>query len=326
MLAIPSAEPVTARSGSASRLSDDLHLPPERAAGMMVTRGVMPVNALSLLVALLTAAVSVAGLTLGGFNSTDPQAASSVTTSTAGIVLPNFRAHDAFNLAVAVPLLVATEWLARRGALAGRLLWPGALFYVLYTYTLYLVGAPFGPLFLAYVLLVILSAYTTVGSIASIDGRAVRARLAGAVPARTVGGILVGLAVMTLGQDAGGAVSTALAGGGPAEPLARHVWTADLVIEVPAMLIGGVLLWRRAALGYVAGAGLLVRFGLTPVALAAIIALQPWLTGSQSDGATVAGLLIFAGVAFAPLAFFLRPTASRQTTAALRPEGGARHG
>jgi hypothetical protein len=321
---IPSAKFVTARSGSVSRLRNDLRLPPERAAGVMVKRGVALGYALSLLVALLMGVASVAGLTLGaaGLYSADPQAASGITTSTAGIVLPGFRAHDAFNLAVAVPLLLATVWLARRGTLIGLLLWPGALFYVLYTYTLYLVGAPFGPLFLVYVLLVTLSAYTTIGMIASIDGRAVRARLAGAVHARTVGVILVGLALMTLGQDAGGAVATALAGGSTAEPLARHVWTADLAIEVPAMLIGGVLLWRRAALGYVTAAGLLLQFGLTPLALAAIIALQPRLTGSQGDGATVTGLLIFAGVAFAPLAFFVRPAARRKTTAAFGLGGG----
>jgi PAS domain-containing protein len=48
------------------------------------------------------------------------------------------------------------------------------------------------------------------------------------------------------------------------------------------------------------------QFGLTPVALAIIIALQPWLTGFPSDWALVIGLLIFVGVAFAPLALFVR--------------------
>jgi hypothetical protein len=84
------------------------------------------------------------------------------------------------------------------------------------------------------------------------------------------------------------------------------VWTTDLAIGVPATLIGGVLLWRGAALGYVVAAGLLFAFGLTPIALAAILALQPWLTGSVIDGATIVGLLVFAAVAFVPLGFFVR--------------------
>jgi hypothetical protein len=152
-------------------------------------------------------------------------------------VIPGFCAHDLFNLAVALPLLLATLWAARRRSLLGLLLWPGALFYVMYTYALFLIGAPFGLLFLGYVLLVVLSAYTTIEVFATIDGAAVRQRLGGVVPSRTIGGILVALAVLTLGQDRGGA--TALGAGSPAEPLARHVWTADLVIGVPATLVGG---------------------------------------------------------------------------------------
>jgi len=55
--------------------------------------------------------------------------------------------------------VLASVWFARRGSLLGLLLWPGALLYVLYTYALYLVGAPFGPLFLGYVLLAVVSAF-----------------------------------------------------------------------------------------------------------------------------------------------------------------------
>jgi hypothetical protein len=72
-------------------------------------------------------------------------------------------------------------WLAGRGSLVGLLLWPGALFYVFYTHThtQYLVGTPFGPLFLAYVLLVVLSAYTTIGLVARVGDGAVRLRTLG---------------------------------------------------------------------------------------------------------------------------------------------------
>jgi hypothetical protein len=282
--------------------------PDRRATIVVVTRSLTLAFVLSLLVALLIGVVSVVGLTRGvaGRYGADSQNASGITTSTAGILLPGFRAHDAFNLAVALPVLLAMVWLAHRGALIGLLLWPGVLFYVLYTYTLYLVGAPFGPLFLAYVLLVVLSGYALIGVVASLDSMAIRARLAGAVPARTAGGILVAFALITLAQDGAGAIATVLGGGSSSEPLARHVWTADLAIEVPALLIGGALLWRRFALGYVAGAGLLLQFGLTPVALAIIIAVQPWLTGLSIDVATIIGLLFFAGVAFAPLALFVR--------------------
>jgi hypothetical protein len=267
------------------------------------------------LVAALIAGVSAAGLTFGPATlyGADPTVAAGIAASTAGILVPGFFAHDLLNLTVALPLLLATLWLARRGSVVGLLLWPGVLFYALYTYAQYLVGAPFGPLFLVHVLLVVASAYTAIALLASIDAGAVRARLAGAVPARTAGALLMVLALLTLGQDAGGAIAAALEGGGAVEPLARHVWTADLVLEVPAVLLGGMLLWRRRPLGYVAGAGLLFQFGLTPVVLAAVMALQPWLTGAPADARTIAGVLVFAAVPFAPLTYFVR-AASRPAT------------
>jgi hypothetical protein len=281
--------------------------------------------AASILIALLIACVSLAGLVLGreGLYGSDVNLADGIITSTAGIVIPGFRAHDLFNLAVALPVLLASVWFARRGSLVGLLLWPGGLFYVLYTYVQYLIGAPFGPLFLGYVLLVVVSAYTMIGVATSINHAAVRERLSVAIPARTIGGILVALALVTIGQDGGGAMATALEGGSQAEPLARHVWTVDLTISVPATLLGGVLLWRRAALGYVVAAGLLFAFGLTPIAFAAILALQPWLTGSAIDGGTIVGLLVFATVAYVPLGFFVRGARADMQPATRAPEIGA---
>jgi hypothetical protein len=298
--------------------------PSVKSTDLPVGRGLAMAYRLSVAVAALVGGVSAAGLVLGPtvVYGSDAAIAAGIATSTAGILVPGFFAHDLFNLAVALPLLLATLWAARRGSTVGLLVWPGTLFYVLYTYTQYLLGAPFGPLFLAHSLLVVLSAYATIALLASIDGNGMRRRLAGAVPARTAGGILVALALLTIGQDAGGALATAVAGGGAVEPLARSVWTADLAVEVPAVLAGGVLLWQRRPLGYAVGAGLLLQFGLTPVALAAILALQPWLTGAPVDAGTIAGVLIFAAVPFAPLAFFIRAAGGRPPFAA---PGAERH-
>jgi hypothetical protein len=277
----------------------------------------------SLLIALLIVVMSVGGLAWGSTSlyGVDPNRALGVRASTAGVLVPGFLVQDAFNLVVGLPILVGVLWLAQRGSLIGLLLWPGALFYLMYTYVHYLIGAPFSALFLGCVAIVALSAYTTIGLVASIDGDIVRQRLAGAVPPRIVGGVLVGLALLTIGQDASGAVATALASGSPIDPFARGVWITDLTLGVPAMLIVGGLLWRRAALGYLAAAGLLLSFGMTSVVIAAMIALQPVLTGAPIDGATVMGLLIFGAVSLAPLLVFARGTASRRA----EPESRAPH-
>jgi hypothetical protein len=79
---------------------------------------------LSLLTASLLVVTSVAGLLLGrrGLYTPDPR------------TLPAFLGQDALTLAVGLPLLLASVWLARRGSLRGLLLWPGVLFYVAYSY------------------------------------------------------------------------------------------------------------------------------------------------------------------------------------------------
>ena len=143
----------------------------------------------SLLIALLMVVVSVGGLAWGSTSlyGVDQNRALGVSASTAGVLVPGFLVQDVFNLAVGLPILVGVLWLARRGSLIGLLLWPGALFYLAYTYVHYLVGAPFSALFLGYVAVVALSAYTTIGLVASIDCDTVRQRLSGAVRPRLVG-------------------------------------------------------------------------------------------------------------------------------------------
>ena len=271
----------------------------------------------SLLVALLMIVVSVGDLVWGSTSlyGVDENGALGVSASTAGVLVPGFLVQDIFNLVVGLPVLVGALGLARRGSLIGLLLWPGALFYLAYTYVHYLVGAPVSALFLGYVAIVGLGAFTTIGLVASIDGDVVRQRITGAVRPRFAGGLLVGLALLTVSQDASGAVATALANGTPIDPLARGVWIADLTLGVPAMLIVGGLLWRRASLGYVAAAGLLLSFGMTSVVIAAMLALQPVLTGAPIDGATVIGLLLFGGISLTPIALFARGTAIRPVRA-----------
>jgi hypothetical protein len=280
-------------------------------ATLPIKRDLTLAYTLSLLVAGLMAGVSAAGLTLGfaGLYGADPRLALGATEAEAGLLVPGLLGQDAFNLVVGVPLLLGCLWLARRGSLVGLLFWPGALLYELYWYVLYLIGAPFSVLFLLYAAVVALSAYAIIALVSSIDGEQVRRRLAGFVPARALGGILVGLALLTLAQDASGALATALAGSAPTDPLARHVWIADLAVEVPAVLVGGVLLWRRRQLGYVAGAGLLLQYGLNPLGLEASTVLRAVLTTSPLDVATIVVLLTFSAVCFASLAFFVRGTA-----------------
>lgn len=193
-----------------------------------------------------------AGLLLGSAGLYGPNPALGVTEAEAGLLLPGFLGQDAFNLLVGVPLLLGSLWLARRGSLVGLLFLPGTLFYALYWYVLYLTGAPFSVLFLVYVPLVTLSAFTIIGVVSSTDGEEVR-RLSASVPARAIGALLVVLGLLTLAQDTTGALVTALADDAPADPAARPVWISDLALQAPAVIVGGAAMASSAA--WVCGRG-----------------------------------------------------------------------
>jgi hypothetical protein len=276
-----------------------------RPGGPPVARDLTLAYLASLLVAALMAVASAAGILLApaGLYGRDPA------------LVAVFAGQDAANLLVGLPILLGSVWLARRGSFAGLLLWPGALFFVLYTYALYLVGAPFNALFLLYVGLVVLSAYMTVGVVAGTDGDAVRVRLARA-PARTVGGVLVGIGLLaTAGLMA--PVITALGDPSSVDPLLHARWVVDFAVGNPVLLIGGVLLWRRTGLGYATAAGLLFLSGVNGVAFAVGAALGALLTATPIDAAVIAVHLVIAAVCLALLAYFLRcadgsPTPSRK--------------
>lgn len=222
-----------------------------------------------------------------------------------GLALSTFVPNDVLNLILGLPLLLGSMWLARRGQLIGLLCWPGALYYVLYVYAVYLVGAPFTGLFLVYLVLVALSAYLVIGLVASLEGEAVRGQLAGRVPARTSGGILVAIAFLFIARQIA-VIVAALTGHTPATALDVAQWIDDLAVLGPAMVMGGVLLWRREALGYAAGAGLLLLGGMLFVGVIPIMIAQALMKAAPVDGAGIVLMLVTSLVCFVPFAFFVR--------------------
>jgi len=111
-------------------------------------------------------------------------------------LLQSFWSNDIVNLFIGLPILLGSMWLARRGKLIGLLFWPGALFYLLYVYIIYVFSMPLNIAFFIYMWLVNLSAYTILGLLASIDGRVVKNRLGESVAERVCGGILAGLGTL----------------------------------------------------------------------------------------------------------------------------------
>ena len=85
--------------------------------------------------------------------------------------------------------------------------------------------------------------------------------------------------------------------------LALH--TADVIISA-ALIIGGALLWRRQALGYVSGTGLLFLASILFVGLMVILLLQPLVSDAPFAPVDVLTILVMGLICFVPFGLFLR--------------------
>jgi hypothetical protein len=224
-------------------------------------------------------------------------------------LLQSFVTNDVINLFIGLPILLGSMWLAHHGKLIGLLFWPGALMVVLYNYIAYVFAMPPGWIFLLHLALFASSAYALIGLVASIDGETVRQRLTGAVPEKLSGGIVVGLGVLILirvvSVIANATISQTAV---PATEL--PVLISDFLLA-PAWAIGGVLLWRRKALGYVSGAGLLFQASMLFVGLIVFLLLQPLLTDAPFALMDIVVVSIMGLVCFVPFGLFVRGILSK---------------
>jgi hypothetical protein len=267
------------------------------AANLPIKRNLTLTYALSLVIALLMTAASVAGLLFQTvIYPTDE-------------LLKAFMPNDVVNLFLGVPILLGSMWLTRRRQLIGLLFWPGALLYVLYNYLADVFGMPFNVVFLLYLTLVTLSTYTLIGLVASIDETAIQQRLTGVVPERAAGGILAGLGIL-FSLRVIGVMIGALVNQTPIVTTELSVLVSDFTI-IPAWIIGGVLLWRREALGYVTGLGLLFQASMLFIGLIIFLLLQPILTTAPFILTDVVVVFIMGLVCFTPFALFVRGVVSK---------------
>jgi len=164
--------------------------------------------------------------------------------------------NDWLTLALAVPLLVASLLLARRGSVRGLLLWLGTLGYGAYNYAYYMLGAALNAFFPLYVAALLVSVASLVLALSRIDVARVAASFRPKTPVRVVGGYLLFVASgLTLVWMATWAAYVFAGRPTPVEPEAfKLVAALDTAVMVPALALGGILLWRRNAWGCVVAA------------------------------------------------------------------------
>ena len=260
-----------------------------------ITRDLTPVFILSLVTAFLMTAVSLGGLLFP----------STIYPTTE--LRETFLTNDLVNLLVGLPVLLVSIWLTKHGKLICLLCWPGALLYIAYNYLAYLFGIPAGGLTLIFLLIVLISVYTTVLFLRNIDAKNVQEHLAGAVPVRLSGWVLLLFGVMfslramgILFQDKTSQISSSELG----------VLVADLAISM-LWIVGGISLLRHKPFGYVSGLGLLFTGSALFIALIMFLLLQPILTGAPFVLMDIIVVAVMGLVCFIPTGLFIRGVTAR---------------
>lgn len=224
------------------------------------------------------------------------------------------RGNDLITLALVAPVLVvALARVRREPTTLWTLAWTSALLYNVYNFAYYVFGTRFNDVFLLHVASLALSLIALILLASSLDVEVIAARAAWGGRTRTVAILMLAIGVALVAAWGGMSVRFAVTGELPADimpPEAVHlVYAIDLSLLAPSFLLGGILLLRRVAWGFVLGV-VVNAFG------AAYLLVLEFVGGFQANAGieratwlsvpAIAGALLTASAA----ALLLRPTPS----------------
>jgi hypothetical protein len=197
-------------------------------------------------------------------------------------------------LLIALPALVVSIILSARGSLRARLVWLGALSYILYNAAIYAFAVAFNALFLFYVASLSLSFWAILVLLTRLDVNELRARFAENLPVRAfavyvlaASGLFFALWVSQILPALFESTRPAFLAG--TNLLTSPVHVLDLGFALPISALGAVWLWQRKGWGF-----LLTGLMLSMLVIeTASIALDQWFGHLHDPAASPAAVPVF---------------------------------
>lgn len=194
-----------------------------------------------------------------------------------------FRGADAVVLFLAIPLLIFSIVRYGRGSLHGAFLLMGTLAFFLYNYASMALGAAYNNLFLLYVALFSTSFFAFVLAFTSIDREHLPAHVSSQMPHRALAVFMFAAGLVFLAVWLGLGILSPLIQRQPPQELAGYTTLVthalDLGILMPVSVLAGILLLRRASLGYLLGFTMLILAVFVVGASVPAATVSQWLAG-----------------------------------------------
>lgn len=268
---------------------------------------------LCLAIALLTAVTAGAGIFLQDRNSFTPvtsprgeqyeMATSGVYTYNAIRIVAEGIGWDIFTLLFAVPALLLILPVLAKGSLRGKLFAVGILSYLFYQYIMYATAWAFGPLFLPFIAIYMLSLIAIIWIISTIPFAGLSKCFSERFPRRSMAVLSFSLATLILFMWLA-RINTALGGEIQGLLLGQTTFVVqalDLGLIVPLALFTSVMAWRGNTIGYLLCSVLVVKAFAMPAAICAML-LAAWSYEGILEivpltiFATIAGIAIWLGI------------------------------
>lgn len=219
-------------------------------------------------------------------------------------LVETFLPNDVVNLLIGLPVLLISLWLAFRGALLGLLLWPGALFYVAYSFLSYIFSIPPNLVYIGYLILITGSIFSIVVLLPKMDTESIHRKLESVVPARMSGIVITVFGCLFAIRAAGMLLGPAF-GGSPLKITEIGLNVSDLLLS-PAWITGGVLLIKQKKSGYLVGLGILYQGTMLMIGLLAYMGLSSLMTDRLFDLTDFVIILALSLIFVIPFSLFVR--------------------
>ena len=221
----------------------------------------------------------------------------------------NLRGTALTLVLLVIPVMLLAMRAAAAGSLRARLIWLACLAYIAYNAVMFCFAAHFNALFLAFTSMLMLSFWSIVTLIPTIDVVAL-AKASSRVRVRPLAAYLVVCLVLFEGLWLTSIVPATLSNAMPQVILdagltQNTVWVLDFAFTFPLMWLGARWLWQRKPLGYLVGGMMILMLTLETAG----VAIDQWFGHLHDPAAPIAAVPVMLGFTAAGLVFsrlFLR--------------------